>query len=215
MKVKICGLCRAGDAAHAVAAGATHVGVVLAQGSPREQTLESAAEILASAGRAERVGVFVNAVAEAVLLAAEALELDVLQLHGGESPDLVADLSGAGPWTVWKGVRPRNAAELDEALRRYGPVSDGLLVDGYSTAGAGGVGVRFPWEALEAVRQQVPVDLLLGVAGGLRPDTVGEAVRRLAPDLVDVSSGVEAELCRKDPAKVSAFVRAALAAASH
>lgn len=215
MNVKICGLCRAEDAALAAAVGATHVGVVLAHGSPREQTLEGAAEILSSAGRAKRVGVFVDAVPEAVLLAAEALALDVLQLHGGESPDLVADLSGAGPWTVWKGVRPRNASELDEVLQRYGPGSDGLLVDGFSTAGAGGVGARFPWEALEAVRSRVPPGLLLGIAGGLRPDTVAEAVRRLSPDLVDVSSGVEAELCRKDPAKVSAFVEAALAAASH
>ncbi|MEJ2678231.1 MAG: phosphoribosylanthranilate isomerase [Gemmatimonadota bacterium] len=215
MKVKICGLCRAEDAAQAVAAGASHVGVVLVPGSPRVQTLESAAAILASAGRAKRVGVFVDEGPDVVRRAGEALRLDVLQLHGVESPDVVADLAEAGPWLVWKAVRPRSAAELDEALRRYGPVADGLLVDGYSAAGAGGVGAAFPWEALEAVRSRVPAGLMLGVAGGLGPDTVGEAVRRLAPDLVDVSSGVEAELCRKDPAKVTAFVTAALAAASN
>lgn len=215
MKVKICGLCRAEDATHAVVAGATHVGVVLVPGSPREQTLESAAEILASAGGAKRVGVFVDAAPDAVLLAGESLKLDVLQLHGGESPDRVADLAGAGPWSVWKAVRPRTEAELDEALRLYGPVADGLLVDGYSGAGAGGVGARFPWEVLEAVRERVPQGLLLGVAGGLGPDNVGQAVRRLKPGLVDVSSGVEAELCRKDPAKVTAFVAAALAAAAN
>ncbi|MEJ2185618.1 MAG: phosphoribosylanthranilate isomerase [Gemmatimonadota bacterium] len=215
MKVKICGLCRAEDAAQAVAAGATHVGVVLVQGSPREQTLEGAAQILASAGGAKRVGVFVDAAPQAVRLAGESLRLDVLQLHGRESPDVVTDLAGAGPWHVWKVVRPRNAAELDEALRVYGNVADGLLVDGYSSAAPGGVGVRFPWEALEAVRDRVPGRLLLGVAGGLGPDTVAEAVRRLSPDLVDVSSGVEAELCRKDPVKVAAFVTAALAAASN
>jgi phosphoribosylanthranilate isomerase len=186
--------------------------VVLAQGSPREQTLESAAGILASAQGARRVGVFVDAAPEAMLLAGEALHLDVLQLHGGEAPDRVLDMAAAGPWEVWKGVRPRNVAELDEALRLYGSVADGLLVDGYSAAGAGGVGARFPWDALEAVRARVPSGLLLGVAGGLGPDTVGEAVRRLTPDLVDVSSGVEAEVCRKDAAKVAAFVKAALAA---
>lgn len=214
MKVKICGLCRAEDTAHAVSAGATHVGVVLVPGSAREQTLESAAAVLAPAAGAKRVGVFVDASPEAVRLAGESLRLDVLQLHGGESADRVADLAGAGPWLVWKGVRPRSAAELEEALRIYGPVADGVLVDGYSTVGAGGVGVRFPWEALEAVRDRVPRRLMLGVAGGLGPDTVADAVRRLAPDLVDVSSGVEAELCRKDPVKVAAFVAAAQAAAS-
>ncbi len=215
MNVKICGLCRAEDAAQAVSAGATHVGVVLVPGSRRAQTLEQARAVLDSAGQAKRVGVFADAAPDAVRLAGESLRLDVLQLHGVESPDRVADLGGAGPWEVWKGVRPRSVAELEEALRLYGPVADGLLVDGFSDTGAGGVGARFPWEVLEAVRDRVPPDLVLGVAGGLGPDSVADAVRRLKPDLVDVSSGVEAELCRKDPVKVAAFVAAALAAASY
>ena len=110
-------------------------------------------------------------------------------------------------------MRPTSAADVREAAERYGEVVDGLLLDGVRRGGrGGGHGVRFPWEAAEAARDDLG-DLVLVTAGGLDPENVGEVVRRLRPDVVDVSSGVEAGHGVKDAARVEAVVRNALTAA--
>ncbi len=208
-KVKICGLCRPEDAAHAVAAGATHVGVVLVPGSRRGQEVERAAEIYAAATGAVRVGVFADEDPDRLVELGEVLGLDVLQLHGDESPGTARRVRDGGPWAVWKAIRPRNRAEYDAGVISFAAAADGVLVDGFSAGARGGTGARAPWSELAGAGEAVPEGLILILAGGLTPANVAEAVARVRPALVDVSSGVESELCRKDPGRVERFIVAA------
>ncbi|MBI4409908.1 MAG: N-(5'-phosphoribosyl)anthranilate isomerase [Gemmatimonadetes bacterium] len=208
-EVKICGVCRAEDAALAVAAGADYVGVVLSSGTPRARSLRQAVAIYAAASGLRRAGVFVNAAFEELCEAADRLRLDVLQLHGSEPPELVEAVRKAGPWSVWKAVRPRGRAEFLAALDMYHGAADAVLVDGFSARAPGGAGVRFRWELVARARSHVPAGLRFVIAGGLTPLNVGEAVRRLQPDVVDVSSGVEARVGEKSAELVHAFVAAA------
>lgn len=209
--VKICGVCDPADAAHAVAAGATHVGVVRVPGSLRERTPELVARICAAAEGAKRVGVYVDAATARIVAEAKRFGLDVVQLHGREPPEQVEALLARG-LEVWKVVKPRTAEELLTGARRWGE-ADLLLVEGYSRLGPGGVGARLNWAEVAAGMSRLPSHVRVGVAGGLDPENVAAAVRRLRPALVDVSSGVESLVGRKDPALVTAFVAAARAAA--
>jgi phosphoribosylanthranilate isomerase len=243
--VKICGVCTPADAALAAAAGAACVGVILAPGRGRSRSLSEAAAIFEAAGASRRVGVFVDAAAEVVLTAAAALALDVVQLHGDESPELAAALRaelrqqreaeaetealqpGSRPGDtpqpgragqavrarqtvrVWKAVRVQDARDIAAAAVAYGSAVDGLLLDGWSPRGHGGVGARFDWDAAAPARASVPAGMELVIAGGLTPENVGAAARLLRPDVVDVSSGVEEALCRKSAERVHAFIAAA------
>jgi phosphoribosylanthranilate isomerase len=213
VQVKICGVCSAADAALAAAAGASYVGVILAPGRPRTWSVAEAAQVLAAAARSQRVGVFVDAAPAEVLRAAERLRLDVVQLHGDEAPGDVASLADSGAVRVWKAVRVREPGDITAALARYGRTAHGLLLDGWSASGHGGVGAGFDWHAASAVRASFPPELALIVAGGLSATSVGAAIGLLRPDVVDVSSGVEETLCRKSAQQVRAFIEAAHAAA--
>ena len=205
--VKICGVCDPSDAAEAVAAGATHVGVIRVPGSRRTRPAGIARHICDAAVGARRVGVYVNATTPTILREAERLGLDVIQLHGSEPPERVRVLTERG-LEVWKVVKPARAEDLLEAARRYRS-ADLILVEGWSEKGHGGVGARFNWGEVAAAVDRLPVGTLLGVGGGLDPENVAAAVRRFRPTLVDVSSGVEHSPGRKDPARVREFVRSA------
>lgn len=208
--VKICGICDPSDAALAVEAGATHIGVIRVPGSRRTRPAGIARAVCAAAVGARKVGVFVDASTATILREAEALGLDVIQLHGREEPDRIEALAGHG-YEVWKVVKPERAEDLIAAARRYRS-ADLLLVEGWSDRGHGGVGARFPWGEVAAAVDRVPAGTLLGVGGGLTPENVAAAVRRFRPTLVDVSSGVEREVCRKDGERVRRFIRAARSA---
>lgn len=205
--VKICGICHPSDAELAVAAGATHIGVIRVPGSRRTQAAAVAREVCQAAAGALRVGVFVDASMGTILREAEALGLDVIQLHGGEGPEQIEALSDHG-YEVWKAVKPLGADDLLAAARRY-VSADLLLVEGRSDHGHGGVGARFPWAEVAPGVERIPAGTLLGVGGGLTAENVAAAVRLFRPTLVDVSSGVEREVCRKDPEKVREFIRSA------
>lgn len=206
--VKICGVCRPGDARVAADAGAAYIGVIVGAGGPRRRSVADAERIYAAAEGVRRVGVFADASPAEVADVARLLALDVVQLHGAEGPDIVAAVAAAGPWSVWKAVRPLDASSLGAELAQWRGRVDALLVDGDSPGGRGGMGVRAPWDALAAARWNGDGPRLV-LAGGLRPANVAEAVARLRPDVVDVSSGVEAAVGEKDEAFIRAFVRAA------
>lgn len=210
MNVKICGVCSAADGALVAAAGATHIGVILAARSPRLRTEAEAAAIYAAAESLQRVGVFADAEAGEVIGLARRLALDVVQLHGAEAPGIVMDIRAAGGWQLWKAVRVTEAVALQNALEMWRGRTDALLIDGVSDRGLGGTGVRAPVQALAPARWMGEPRLVL--AGGLTPDNVAGAVGVLNPDVVDVSSGVESEPGCKDAALVRAFVREANAA---
>lgn len=213
VQVKICGLTRRPDAERAAASGAHYGGVILAPGGRRSIDAATAADLLAELPL-RRVGVFVDAALDDLLRAAETAALDVLQLHGAESPAAVEALRARhGSLELWKALRPRSAAELAAQLPDYAGLVDGVLLDGWSEAAPGGTGTRFPWEEMASVRDLVPEGLRLVVAGGLAPDNVGRAIDLLRPAVVDVSSGVEDAPGRKNHDAITAFIAAARGAA--
>lgn len=200
-------MCRASDAAYATSAGASFIGVILAPGRSRTRTLSQAAAIFDAAG-AGRVGVFVDAPAADVLAAAERLRLDVVQLHGDEPPATVDAIVREQVAQVWKARRVRDAGDVATAVREY-ESAHGLLLDGWSPHAHGGAGASFDWSAIASLRASVPPRQKLILAGGLRADNVASAIALLTPDVVDVSSGVEAELCSKSTELIDAFIAAA------
>ncbi|HCR04929.1 MAG TPA: N-(5'-phosphoribosyl)anthranilate isomerase [Gemmatimonadetes bacterium] len=210
VRVKICGLMRPRDARHAADAGADYLGAILSEGFGRSVSAVLARKF-AQPGGPPLVAVFVDEPTGDAVAKARQVSASVLQLHGNESPAFVDELRREGNWALWKVVRPRFAEELLRAVDSYAEYADALLLDGWHREFSGGGGTRFPWEVIEEIRAQLPSGLALVIAGGLTPDTVAEAVARLTPDVVDVSSGVESVPRQKDVAKVEAFIRAARA----
>jgi len=202
-EIKFCGLTRAEDARAAVALGAAYVGVIFA-GGPRSLTVDRAADVLADVPpTVSRVGVFAEQEAEDIASVATRLQLHVVQLHGRASADRIAAIRRGFSGDVWPVVRVLGALpnNVDELLE----LGDGLLLDALVPGTLGGTGVAIPWAAvsreLEEVRGLKPIVL----AGGLRPENVAEAIARLAPDVVDVSSGVESAPGIKDHDRMLAF----------
>jgi phosphoribosylanthranilate isomerase len=205
VKVKICGLTNTADARAAAEAGADLVGLMFYERSPRYVSLETAGEIVSQLPPfVSRVGVFVNPTGEFVTEAIGRCGLNLLQFHGDEPPEFCTQF---GVMSM-KAFRVRDAESL-KLLPAY--PTDAWLLDAFTPGQLGGTGERFDWElAVEAQEFGRPIFL----AGGLTPENVGEAVRRVRPFGVDVSSGVESAPGQKDAAKVRAFIAAAKAASA-
>lgn len=200
VKVKICGLTNLPDALAAVAAGTDMLGFVFAEASPRRLTVEAAAAVTREIPpHVLKAGVFVNPSEELVIQALRECGLGLLQFHGEEPPEFC---TGFGVMSV-KAFRVRDEGSL-KALMDY--PTDAWLLDTYSEKQSGGTGQTFNWNLAVAAKQY---DRPIFLAGGLTPDNVAEAVRRVQPFAVDVSSGVEHSPGKKDHAKVEAFIRAA------
>jgi phosphoribosylanthranilate isomerase len=202
-RVKICGITRAEDGLMAADAGADMVGLMFYAPSPRHVSL-ARAEAIARAlpSFVLRVGVFVNPDEALVTQAISACGLGLLQFHGDEPSDFCTKF---GVMSM-KALRVRDAASLT-ALEHFH--TDAFLLDAHSQSGLGGTGETFNWElAVEARKYGKPIFL----AGGLTPENVAAAIRRVRPFAVDVSSGVESAPGIKDPAKVRAFIAAAKSA---
>jgi phosphoribosylanthranilate isomerase len=199
--VKICGVTRATDAEAAVEAGADAVGLMFYEPSRRWVSLERAREVVARLPVGiERVGVFVDADERTIRNAIEGCALSILQFHGGESPEFCARFA---PLKVWKAFRVGDVSVL-ETMPRF--ATDAWLLDAAVPGQLGGSGQRFDWElAVRAKALGRPIVL----AGGLTPENAREAVKRVRPFAVDVSSGVESAPGVKDAGQMRAFVRAA------
>jgi phosphoribosylanthranilate isomerase len=198
--VKICGITNVADARAAADAGADMIGLMFYEPSPRHITVAAAAEIVrAVPPHVARVGVFVNPSEELVMRAISGCGLSILQFHGDEPPDFCLQF---GLMSV-KAFRIRNAESL-KAIPEYH--TDAWLLDAHINDKLGGTGEKFNWDlAVEAKKLGRPIFL----AGGLTPDNVAEAVRKVQPYAVDVSSGVESSPGKKDHEKVKAFIKAA------
>ncbi len=196
--IKICGLTRSEDLAGLAGLGIDFAGFVFAPRSPRFVSPERAAELksLVPAG-IKKVGVFVNEERKTVERLARAAALDLLQFHGSESAGFCRSF-GLPFFKAFPVTGPFDW----RAAARYRPGR--ILLDAFSPARAGGTGVRFNWELAGGDRSGM--DLIL--AGGLNPDNVGEAVRRIKPWGVDVSTGVESAPGVKDIEKIRRFVEA-------
>jgi phosphoribosylanthranilate isomerase len=208
LRIKVCGVTRAEDARHAAAAGADFIGAFLSPGFPRTIEPRTARSFTNGSGPL-LVAVLVNETTASAAALAQGAGASVLQLHGDESPAAIGELRDAGPWRVWKAIRPRTADDLLRGIADYSGSVDAILLDGWHPAARGGTGVRVSWDLVASLRAEVPDDIQLILAGGLTPENVSEAIRRVSPDVVDVSSGVEAQVGRKDPARVERFIQAA------
>ena len=194
-KIKLCGLTRPEDIAAANALKPEYIGFVFAPKSRRAVSREKAAELRAQLSpEIQTVGVFVNEAPETVARLLNEDLLDIAQLHGQEDAAYIARLRSLTSKPLWQAFRVEDAASLAAAARS---TADMVLLD----SGAGGTGTVFNWKLL----QGFPRPYIL--AGGLDADNAADAVSRLHPDVVDVSSGIETA-GRKDPAKMAAFVAA-------
>jgi phosphoribosylanthranilate isomerase len=203
-RVKICGLTRPGDAAVAVAAGAAYLGVVFA-GGPRAVTAVDAAALRSSAGQVPVFGVFGEQTVEEILQLSEAAGLAGVQLHGPYPRDAAVRLR-AGGLLVWRVVRIATPDDLD-TLAEAALDADAVLVEPRVPCAAGGAGVALDLAVAREARSRLAGATMV-LAGGLRPDTVGEAVALVRPEVVDVSSGVEHLPGIKDPEKIARFMEA-------
>ena len=199
VKVKVCGTVRLKDALLAVECGADAIGFIFYKKSPRCVTAKVAKDICAKLPPfVHRVGVFVNEKADIINRTVDRCGLDVVQLHGDESPAFCKRIK----CRVIKAVRVKDAASLKE-MSRY--EVDGFLLDTYKENQWGGTGKVFDWELATRAKKYGPVIL----AGGLNPRNVKTAIKKVQPYGVDVSSGVEQSPGKKDPKKVKAFLKAA------
>jgi phosphoribosylanthranilate isomerase len=212
-RIKICGLTRPEDVAAASAAGADALGFVFYPPSPRYVTPARAGELIrAMPPFVSAVGLFVNPTVEEVKAAAAGAPLAQLQLHGDESPALCAALGAAvdTPFVKVFRVRPDTTSaellEYDNSYREASRWYAGLLLDTFVDA-YGGAGKVFDWSVIP--KELAPRVVL---SGGLSVQNVIEAVSRIRPYAVDISSGVEASRGIKDARKIAAFVRAVRAA---
>jgi len=193
-RTKICGLTTPGDAASALAAGATHGGIMFATASERRISPEAARRVMEAAAL-EWVGVFADHAADDVAALAARLQLSAVQLHGGESAEQVSRVRALVPQStaVWKAERVR------ERIPERGN-ADRLLLDGWTAGRLGGTGRAFDWSLLEQFPGRGDVIL----AGGLRPANVAAAAA-LGTWALDASSGVESAPGRKDPGLLREF----------
>jgi phosphoribosylanthranilate isomerase len=208
VRVKICGLRTPQDVAAVAAAGAAYAGFVFFPKSPRHLTIPQAhgLAIAAPLGLA-KVALVVDADDAALDAIVEGLPLDMLQLHGHESPDRVSQVRARYGLPVMKAVGVADEGDL-AAVFDYSLVADQILIDAKPPKGSalpGGNGLSFDWRLVAQRRWLRPWML----AGGLTPDNVAEAVRLTNARQVDVSSGVESAPGVKDADKIAAFVKAA------
>ena len=204
IRIKICGLTSSADIPAALLAGADYLGFVFFRNSPRNLAFEEAAFLGGTVPSGIcKVGLIVDAEDALIDRLLGRVPLDMLQLHGTESPERVAEISARFGLPVMKAVGVADEGDLP-AIDEYARVADQILVDAKPPKGAavpGGNGIAFDWRLIAGRRWPVPWML----AGGLTPENVAEAIRLTGAQQVDVSSGVERAPGEKDAGKMAAF----------
>ena len=204
LAIKICGLTTAPALDAAIAARADYAGFVFHPPSPRHLDLRAAAALAARAdGRIARVGLFVDAPDATIAEAIAAARLDVLQLHGRESPDMVGQLKARFGLPVWKAIPIASREDVSRAAAYA--AADLILFDAKTPKGTlpGGMGLTFDWSLLGGWKGRA-----WGLAGGLTHENVSDAVRQTGAPLIDTSSGVELSPGVKDIDLIKAFCAA-------
>lgn len=208
--VKICGLSKLADIDACVTAGVNYIGLVFFEKSPRFVTHEKAAELaLAAPVGMAKVGLVVNPTDAMLDGLLDRVPLDIIQLHGAETPERVAELRARYGLPVMKAVGVAGPDDLPK-LDAYSMVADQILVDAKPPRDAtlpGGNGTTFDWGLIAGRLWTKPWML----AGGLTPQNVGAAIARTGARQIDLSSGVESAPGVKDPALIAEFVAAARA----
>lgn len=202
--VKICGLSTPATLEAAIERGATHIGLVHYEPSPRHIGLDAAAALRQQAGTRVKVALLlVNASVQVTGAAWAAVRPDIIQFHGDETPEWIAAVKQTTKVEAWKAVGLKDAGTLTRA-QQYRGVVDRLLFDAPAQALPGGTGTRFDWSLLAGHRHSMD----WGIAGGLSIANVAEAIAATGAPLVDVSSGVESAPGVKDMDKIAAFLKA-------
>ena len=206
-KIKICGIMRPDEAAFAVTAGASYLGVVFAEGK-RIVTSDIAREIVAAAGDVVVMGVFADQPLDEILQICDGAGLSGAQLHGSYSPGSASRLRAAG-LEVWRVVRIAAPSDLD-LLAEAANESDAVLVEPKVAHLRGGAGLPLDLAVAREARARL-AGHPMALAGGLTAETVAEALALVRPEIVDVSSGVERVPGIKDLDKIARFVEAVFA----
>ena len=211
IRVKICGMKTRADMEAAASAGAAYVGLNFFAKSARSVSIAQAAALASEApvGLA-KVGLVVNPTDSDLDAITGSVPLDMIQLHGQESVERVAEIKSRYGLPVMKVIGVAEAADL-APIDLYAQVADQIMIDAKAPKGAklpGGNGVAFDWQLLAGKKYwQAPWML----AGGLTPENVAEAIRKTGARQVDVASGVETAPAQKDADLMRAFVEAAQA----
>jgi len=214
LDIKICGLKTEDAVAAALEGGASHLGFIFFEKSPRHLSIQLASQLRQPAeGRALVVAVTVNADNATLDTIVEGMKPDILQLHGEESPERVSDLKARYGLPVVKAFAIRDAEDL-RLLMPYRGIADRFLLDAKPPVGAdlpGGNGIAFDWSILTSL--DADVDYML--SGGLNAGNIGVALQTARPRGIDISSGVESAPGQKDPERIRAFFHAVRAAIEH
>ena len=205
--VKICGITNADDALTAARLGAHALGFIFVEGTPRYLEPERAAKIIAELPPfITRVGVFAQRPADEIARIAEFCRLDVLQLH---IDSLSEDYSKYGERRIIKVCRVKDEDGLGQALssqERESPQIGAYLLDTYSKDKLGGTGKTFDWSLALKAKSLVGPDFPIILSGGLSPDNVAQAIKKVEPYAVDVGSGVEERPGKKNHDKLKSFI---------
>jgi phosphoribosylanthranilate isomerase len=200
-KIKICGIRRSDDISYLNEYMPDYAGFIFAK-SKRQLSIQEAEFLVKNLDKSiEKVGVFVNSPKDFILQAVNSCSLDVIQLHGDESPEFVEDIKAEfinKPVSIWKVFRVKDIDSLCD-IDKY--KVDAFLLDTYTEASYGGAGIVFNWDLAIAAKKHGNIIL----AGGLVPDNINEAIQKVIPYAVDTSSGVETEGI-KDRTKIRDFV---------
>jgi phosphoribosylanthranilate isomerase len=188
MRIKICGITNAIQGMEIARMGATDLGFICVQGSPRHLKLDRLLALVSElSGWVNTVGVFADFSIATIHHVVNLTNLDTVQLHGNESIEFCQELRQALPDTeIIKAWRVRSSTDL-ELIQAYTGVVDSLLLDAYHPDALGGTGQTLDWEQLVSFQPPIPWFL----AGGLNPDNICQALTQLHPDGIDLSSGLE------------------------
>ncbi|WP_159790537.1 phosphoribosylanthranilate isomerase [Sodalinema gerasimenkoae] len=201
MRIKICGITQASQGRAIVQAGATALGFICVQASPRYITPAAIAELCLSLPKCDRIGVVANASLDEIVELVSQAPLTGIQLHGNESPEFCEALRRRlTEQELIKALRIRQTSDLNQG-DRYNSVVDSLLLDAYHPQQLGGTGQTLDWQALQSFEPPIPWFL----AGGLTPNNITQALTQLHPQGIDLSSGVERSPGDKDLDKVNAL----------
>jgi phosphoribosylanthranilate isomerase len=204
-RVKICGVKRLETLQLLTELKVHYIGFIFAESRRRISPQEAGRLLRSVDGHPPAVGVFVNPTREELDRALSDVPLNVLQLHGNETPEFCREVRERYSLPVWKAIAVADEAAVTAAISRYVGTADAFLFDTYDPKLAGGTGKRFSWEHIPFLQERAAGTRCI-VAGGIEESNVSELLCKYRPQMIDVSSGVETN-GEKDGEKIKRFIQ--------
>lgn len=198
--VKICGIKDAMTLSLLHQLGVDYAGFVFAASKRQVTPIQVRKMLIQVKKHPALVGVFVDPTIDELWEAISMAPLDVIQLHGEESTELIQEIKENFSCQVWKAIRVKERSQVEQSIKLYQPHVDAFLLDAYHPTQAGGTGERFSWAEIPQLKELVG-ETPFFVAGGINPANVGELIGVYQAERIDLSSGVETE-DQKDPEKI-------------